>query len=54
MSLEELLNELVALEFIVGNAEDLEGLLAGNKATLDAQPLLRHLLTTLVTKLLHR
>ena len=51
--LEELLNELVALEFIVGDAEDLEGLLAGHKATLDAQALLRHLLTALVTKLLH-
>lgn len=54
MPLEELLNDLVALELIIGDAKNLEGLLAGNKATLDAQALLRHLLTTLVTKLLHR
>ena len=54
VSLEQPLYDLVALELIVGDAENLEGLLAGHEAALDSQALLRHLLTALVTKLLHR
>lgn len=54
VSLEQPLYDLVALELIVGDAQNLEGLLAGHEAALDSQALLRHLLTALVTKLLHR
>jgi hypothetical protein len=54
VALEEPLNYLVALELIIGDAEDLESLLTGHKAALDSQALLGYLLTALVTKLFHR
>ena len=53
MALEQLLDDLVVLEFIMGNSQDLKGLLAGDESALDAQALLGHLLAAFVAEFLH-
>jgi hypothetical protein len=53
MTLKKFLNDLVILELIVGDPEDLEGLLTGHKATLNSQAFLCYLLAALVAELLH-
>ena len=53
MSFQQSLYDLIRLEFIVGDAKDLKGLLAGNKPSLNSQTLLSNLLATLVAEFLH-
>jgi hypothetical protein len=53
VALEQLLNDLVVLELIMGYSQDLEGLLAGDETPLNAQSLLGHLLAAFVAEFLH-
>jgi hypothetical protein len=53
VALEQLLDNLVVLELIMGYSQDLEGLLAGDESSLDAQALLGHLLAAFVAEFLH-
>lgn len=54
MRLKKPLYDLIGFEFIVSNTEDFEGLLPGDKTTLNSQTLLSHLLAALVAELFHR
>ena len=53
MMFEKSLNGLIALEFILGQTQNFISLLFRNKAALDSQSLLCHLLPALVAELLH-
>lgn len=53
MRLQQLLNDLIALELIISDAKDFECLLSGHEAALDAKALLCNLLAALVAELLH-
>ena len=53
MALQKLLYDIVAFQLIMADAQDLEGLLPSNKATLNAEALLSDLLATLVAELFH-
>ena len=53
MALEQLLDDLVVLELIMGYSQDFEGLLASDESALDAQALLSNLLAAFVAEFLH-
>ena len=53
MTLKEFLNYLIRLQLVASDSENLKGLLACHKTTLNSKTLLSHLFTTLVTELFH-
>jgi hypothetical protein len=53
VTFKELLYNFVVFKFIRGDAEDLEGLLSGHEAALDAKTFLSDLFAAFVAELLH-